>query len=269
VTPIRTSESLPLFVWESAVRNHLSALERDDLIRTSGVRRSLGAGKPAAVCELHPATLTLLSRANPQVLGILVDVMRDQRSIAETESMLREVGRRLAKSVGGTASGSATTRIQAAANSLHTLSGDAVIPSTYEPDESIIRGAGCPMCWVTKSCIIQPVVLGTGKRLLPERLFQLDRMQAFSSGIVLNNSRLVEPLNRNVRRRAFVGEYWWGHRRLPPNTSARPSKLSTTWTRSDSCDSCGAGFAYLAQRPTQCLQCKRARSAFRQSRAPA
>lgn len=134
-----------LGLTENAVRNHLSALERDGLVRTSGVRRGVGAGKPAVVYELHPNTGTLLSRAYPPVLGVLLDVIGDHLSAAQSESMLREVGRRLAKSVGGRASGNTDARIQSAANTLNALGGDTIVRANDTPNESIIQGAGCPL----------------------------------------------------------------------------------------------------------------------------
>ena len=48
---------------DNAVRSHLTALERDGLIRQSGVRRSPHAGKPAALYGLDPSAEPLLSRA--------------------------------------------------------------------------------------------------------------------------------------------------------------------------------------------------------------
>ena len=52
----RTVEELAaaLELSDNAIRNHLSTLERDHLVRQAGVRRTTGAGKPALVYELHP-----------------------------------------------------------------------------------------------------------------------------------------------------------------------------------------------------------------------
>ncbi|MEO7359916.1 MAG: ArsR family transcriptional regulator, partial [Gemmatimonadaceae bacterium] len=77
-----------LGLTDNAVRNHLSALERDGLVRSGGVRRGAGAGKPAVVYELHPRTGTLLSRAYPPVLAVLLDVLGEQLSADASEKVL-------------------------------------------------------------------------------------------------------------------------------------------------------------------------------------
>lgn len=134
-----------LGLTENAIRNHVSALERDGLVRTNGVRRGAGAGKPAVVYELHPNTGTLLSRAYPPVLGTLLEVLSDQLSVEQSEFVLREVGRRLAKSVGGRANGSVDVRVQSAAEVLNALGGDTLVKAGDNPGEQVIQGAGCPV----------------------------------------------------------------------------------------------------------------------------
>ncbi len=134
-----------LGLTENAVRNHIMALERDGMVRTSGVRRGAGAGKPAVVYELHPDASTLLSRAYPPVLGTLLDVLGDQLSAEQSEAVLREVGRRLAQSVGGRAKGNAEARLQVAAATLNALGGDTVVQSGEDGSERVIQGAGCPV----------------------------------------------------------------------------------------------------------------------------
>src|SRR3954463_15079999 len=62
-----------LKVTDNAVRQHLTGLERDGLVRGVGVRRSGGAGKPATVYELHADAEPLLSRAYAPVLGTLLE----------------------------------------------------------------------------------------------------------------------------------------------------------------------------------------------------
>lgn len=114
-------------------------------MRTGGVRRVAGAGKPAVVYELHPTAGTLLSRAYPPVLGTLLDVLGDQLSAEQSESLLREVGRRLAGSVGGRAQGNAEARIQSAAATLNALGGDTVVQNGDTAQERVIQGAGCPV----------------------------------------------------------------------------------------------------------------------------
>lgn len=134
-----------LGLTENAVRNHLAALERDGLVRSNGVRRAAGAGKPAVVYELLPHAGTLLSRAYPPVLGTVLDVLADQLTAEQSQALLREVGHRLAASVGGRAKGNAHARIQSAAAALNALGGDTKVQNGESAHEKIIQGAGCPL----------------------------------------------------------------------------------------------------------------------------
>lgn len=141
----RTVEELAvaLALTDNAIRNHLSALERDGLVRQLGVRRRAGAGKPAVLYELHPDTAPLLSRAYPPVLGTVVDVLVEELPHDRAEELLREVGRRLARRTGGTAHGTLAARTRAAAGVLEALGGD--VDVTESGGAQWIRGSGCPL----------------------------------------------------------------------------------------------------------------------------
>ena len=132
-----------LELTDNAVRNHLSVLERDGLIRQSGVRRGAGAGKPAVLYELDPDAAPLLSRAYPPVLGTVMDVLVDELPAERAESVLREVGRRLARRVGGRARGGFDARVRAAAGVLEQLGGDVSISNAGPTPR--IQGSGCPL----------------------------------------------------------------------------------------------------------------------------
>lgn len=141
----RTVEELAraLGLTDNAVRSHLSALERDGLVRQEGVRRGGGAGKPAVVYELHPDAAPLLSRAYPSVLGTVMDVITDELPEARRIALLREVGRRLAARSGGQARGDFAARVRTAAAVLESLGGDVEVE--VRDGGSRIRGAGCPV----------------------------------------------------------------------------------------------------------------------------
>jgi predicted ArsR family transcriptional regulator len=134
-----------LSLTENAVRNHLTSLERDGLVSGGGVRRGAGAGKPATVYQLQPQAEVLLSRAYPPVLGVLLDVLGDRLPAEQAEELLREVGRRIAKNVGGRATGDEASRTRSAAAALNALGGDAVVVENAASGELTIRGAGCPL----------------------------------------------------------------------------------------------------------------------------
>lgn len=127
----------------NAIRNHLSTLERDGIIRQEGVRRSPGAGKPAVVYELHPDAEPFFSNAYAPVLRTLVDVLVTQLPPQQADELLRSVGHRLAAGAGGKASGDLSARVTAAAAILTSLGGDVEV---IEKDGELrIRGCACPL----------------------------------------------------------------------------------------------------------------------------
>jgi predicted ArsR family transcriptional regulator len=128
---------------DNAVRSHLTALERDGLIRQSGVRRSPRAGKPAALYGLDPSAEPLLSRAYSPVLSAVVDALVDELPADRAVDILREAGRRIAIQLGGRAPGSELERVQAAAAILRDLGGEVDVEQSG--GTLTIRGAGCPL----------------------------------------------------------------------------------------------------------------------------
>lgn len=147
----RTVEELAqaLGLSDNAIRNHLSALERDGVVLQAGVRRTSGAGKPAVLYELHADAALLLSRAYPPVLGAVIDVLLERMNPGEADALLREVGRRLAAG-GGPAAGDVHDRMQRAADVLTAMGGDVALHG--EPDGSVrLQGSGCPLSAVVST----------------------------------------------------------------------------------------------------------------------
>ena len=138
-----------LGVTDNAVRSHLASLERDGLVRQDGVRRGAGAGKPAVLYEVHPDAAPLLSRAYAPVLAAVVDVLIDELPSAQSESVLRRVGSRLAGAVGGRANGDFDARVAGAARVLTALGGD--VETEQTPTGLSIRGAACPLSTVVSN----------------------------------------------------------------------------------------------------------------------
>jgi predicted ArsR family transcriptional regulator len=83
-----------LYLTHTAVRAHLAALERDGLVQKHSERR--GSGKPSSVYDLAPAAEYLFPKAYDQLLDQLLDILQHQMSSEEVETLLREVGRRMA-----------------------------------------------------------------------------------------------------------------------------------------------------------------------------
>lgn len=135
--------AVELNLTDNAVRQHLTGLERDGLVRGSGVRRLPGAGKPATVYDLEPAAEPLLSRAYAPVLGTLLEVIAEEVPAPQARRILRETGRRLAAAAGGRATGDFTARVDAAARVLSALGG--TVHTEHHRGTSTIRGAACPL----------------------------------------------------------------------------------------------------------------------------
>ncbi len=141
----RTVEELAraLDLTDNAVRAHLATLERDGLIRQSGVRRSPGAGKPAALYELHPEAEPLFSRAYAPFLSALLEELASRLSRDEVENVLDGLGRRLAAPSLPPPTASLETRLQAAVELLNSLGGAAELAK--RDGVHVIRGSGCPI----------------------------------------------------------------------------------------------------------------------------
>lgn len=126
---------------DNAIRAHLTVLERDGLVRQSGVRRGPGAGKPAAVYELAADAEVRFSRAYAPVLTALLEELNSRTTPQETETVMLEAGSRLAAAV--PRSGSVEDRVRAAAALLNDLGGDVTVER--EAGGIRLRGSGCPL----------------------------------------------------------------------------------------------------------------------------
>jgi predicted ArsR family transcriptional regulator len=132
-----------LDLTDNAVRAHLSTLERDGLVRSAGVRRGPGAGKPSTVYELQPEAETVFSRAYPPVLGALLEEVVSRLPSEQMEAILVGTGRRLAEPLLPPGTASRAARLRAAVGVLNALGGAA----SLEEGEggAIIRSCGCPL----------------------------------------------------------------------------------------------------------------------------
>ncbi len=157
----RTVEELAreLGLTDNAIRSHLTTLERDGLARQRGVRRGPGAGKPATVYELHPAAISLFSRALAPMLRAVLDELDGRMTPEASKAAMDGVGRRLAPSFASAAQGlhdeavaqpEHARRAQVAVSVLAELGGVAELETS--PDHTTIRGCGdCPLGSVVSS----------------------------------------------------------------------------------------------------------------------
>src|ERR671920_2177582 len=83
-----------LELTDNAVRAHLLSLERDGLVRQSGVQR--GARKPHFAYELTAEAERLFPKAYDALLNQLITALKGRLPPDAIEDVLREVGRSLA-----------------------------------------------------------------------------------------------------------------------------------------------------------------------------
>src|SRR5215468_12321804 len=82
-----------LELTDNAVRSHLLSLERDGLVRQSGVQR--GHRKPHFAYELTPEAEDLFPKAYDTLLNQLLSVLKHRLPPKALKEILREVGRSL------------------------------------------------------------------------------------------------------------------------------------------------------------------------------
>jgi predicted ArsR family transcriptional regulator len=136
-----------LDLTNNGVRAHLATLERDGIVRQSGVVRSeSGGGKPAYLYELTPEAEDLFPKAYEPVLHRLLDVLVERLEADELEALLRSVGRLIAEEQTVPTDG-ARAGLDAAVEVLNELGG---LAELEERDGGfVIRGYSCPLTGVT------------------------------------------------------------------------------------------------------------------------
>jgi predicted ArsR family transcriptional regulator len=144
-TESRTVDELAhaLDLTDNAVRAHLATLERDGIVQQRGARR--GSGKPSYVYELAPGAEQLFPKAYGPVLDQLLEVLSERMSSDAVESLLREVGRRIATGW-SVPHGDLRMRLEAVVEIVNELGGMAALEE-YDSQYSI-RGCSCPLAAV-------------------------------------------------------------------------------------------------------------------------
>ena len=122
----------------NAVRGHLTALERDGLVRTGEPRR--GGTRPSAVYELAPGVDDALSRAYMPFASHLVRTLTDSLPEPQLDEIMREAGRRLSTEW-PRAQGTVTQRVENASALLQELGAPNEVRRTNGTLE--IHGFGC------------------------------------------------------------------------------------------------------------------------------
>jgi predicted ArsR family transcriptional regulator len=136
-----------LGLTSNAIRAHLTAMERDGLVRRVGTRR--GTTRPSLVFTLSPEVEQLLSRAYVPLLQQLVRVFARELPEKQMEALLRRAGRELAddRSAGRKLGGSLQSRVALASRLLNEELG--ALTHVEQNGRYVIRGASCPLSALT------------------------------------------------------------------------------------------------------------------------
>src|SRR5689334_596288 len=130
-----------LTLTDNAVRAHLATLERDGLVRQSGLRR--GPRKPHFTYVLTDEADKLFPKAYDALLNQLIVVLKTRLEPAEIEDVLREVGRALAADAAPADPASLESRVQTALKVLEAIGGAAEVE--HHGDKLVIVSTGCPL----------------------------------------------------------------------------------------------------------------------------
>jgi predicted ArsR family transcriptional regulator len=150
-----------LSLTDNAVRSHLTTLERDGLVRQTGLRR--GARKPHFTYALTDEADQLFPKAYDALLNQLIGVLKNRLSPAEMEDILREVGRAVAGDVREDKKESLESRAQRALKVLEAIGGAATIEQ--HEDRVVIQGNGCPLA---TAVAVHPEVCQLAETLVAE-----------------------------------------------------------------------------------------------------
>jgi predicted ArsR family transcriptional regulator len=130
-----------LDLTDNAIRAHLLTLERDGLVRQTGLRR--GPRKPHFTYALTPEADSLFPKAYDALLNQLIAVLKTRLNPEELEEVLREVGRAVASGAPEGEEADLEKRVHTAVRVLETIGGATEIE--HHDDKIVIRGHGCPL----------------------------------------------------------------------------------------------------------------------------
>ena len=131
--------SAELKLTDNAVRAHLLSLERDGLIRQSGIQR--GTRKPHFAYELTDEAEHLFPKSYDTLLNQLITVLKTKLTPKALKEVLREVGRSLGRN--RTTGGDLETRVDHGLMALEAIGGSARVEK--EDGKVFIRSGSCPL----------------------------------------------------------------------------------------------------------------------------
>jgi predicted ArsR family transcriptional regulator len=131
-----------LELTDNAVRAHLLSLERDGLIKQSGIQR--GTRKPHFAYQLTEEAEQLFPKAYDALLNQLIAVLKERLTPLALEEVLREVGRSLAGAqTASRKNGDMEGRIGGALAALEAIGGAARVE--HENEKFVICSDSCPL----------------------------------------------------------------------------------------------------------------------------
>ena len=153
-----------LELTDNAVRAHLLTLERDGLIRQSGVQR--GPRKPHFAYELTAEAERLFPKAYDALLNQLITALKGRLAPDALEDVLREVGRSLAARHSSDAPpADLEGRLQNALGVLKAIGGSPSVER--DGGRLLIRSGGCPL---SAAVVEHPEVCELAEALVAEIL---------------------------------------------------------------------------------------------------
>jgi predicted ArsR family transcriptional regulator len=153
--------AVKLSLTDNAVRAHLATLERDGLVRQSGLRR--GPRKPHFTYVLSDEADKLFPKAYDALLNQLIAVLKTRLSPTEIESTLREVGRAMAATAPAGNSATLENRVRTALKVLEAIGGSAEV--VKDGDKFVIEANGCPLA---AAVTVHPEVCRLAESLIQE-----------------------------------------------------------------------------------------------------
>ena len=150
-----------LNLTDNAVRAHLATLERDGLVRQSGLRR--GPRKPHFTYVLTDEADKLFPKAYDALLNKLIAVLKTRLTPKEIEGVLREVGRAFAADARGRSDAKLETRVHNALKVLEAIGGAAEVER--DGDKFVIQASGCPLA---AAVTVHPEVCHLAETLVAE-----------------------------------------------------------------------------------------------------
>lgn len=182
-----------LQLTDNAVRAHLLSLERDGLIKQSGVQK--GTRKPHFAYELTAEADNLFPKAYDVLLNQLITVLKGRLKPATLEQVLRDVGRSLAGAQDvSRKKGDLESRVASGVRALEAIGGAARIEK--EKKEFFIRSESCPLAAAVAE---HPEVCRLAESLLSEIIGVKIRERCDREGSPRCRFEVVESRNEGGR----------------------------------------------------------------------